>query len=80
MTKEEFEEQLISVAEIQRNAGWSEESIRLYAEEQRAFIGDDPSGVLMIGAGLACDNSRFGVVDPRIAKRAEQATLAAKAD
>lgn len=80
MTKEEFEKQLLSVAEIQRQAGWSENSIRLYAEEQRAINGDDPSGVLMIGAGLACDNSRFGVVDPRIAKRAEQAALAAKAD
>lgn len=61
----EFAESLERVAEIQRKAGWSERSIQLYANEQRATSLDDTgtpfSSILMIGAGLACDNSRFGV-------------------
>jgi hypothetical protein len=60
MTKEEFEVDLIKVANIQRNAGWSDYSINSYAEEIR-FIFGDGEGVLMIGAGLAQDNSRHGV-------------------
>jgi hypothetical protein len=60
MTKEEFEVDLIKVANIQRNAGWSDHSINSYAEEIR-FIFGDGEGVLMIGAGLAQNNSRHGV-------------------
>jgi hypothetical protein len=60
MTKEEFEVDLIKVANIQRNAGWSDYSINSYAEEIR-FIFGDGEGVLMIGAGLAQNNSRHGV-------------------
>lgn len=61
MTKEEFEADMIKVAGIQRNAGWSDASIASYAEEMR-FIFGDGEGLLMIGAGLAQDNSRHGVV------------------
>lgn len=53
MTKEEFEADLIKVANTQRNAGWSDYSINSYAEEIRFIFGD--------GAGLAQDNSRHGV-------------------
>ena len=60
MTKEEFEADLIKVANIQRNAGWSDYSINSYAEELR-FICGDGAGILMVGAGLAQDNSRHGV-------------------
>lgn len=66
MTKEEFEADLIKVANIQRNAGWSDYSINSYAEEIR-FIFGDGEGVLMIGAGLAQDNSRHGV-EERVVK------------
>lgn len=62
MTPEDFEAQLVGVAQTQRKAGWSEESIRLYAEEQRATVGGCLEGVVAIGAGLACDNTRFGVL------------------
>lgn len=59
-----YEEQAARVAETQRNAGWSEESIDLYAKEQWEIwckpYGDLPQGVTL-GAGLAQDNSRFGV-------------------
>ncbi len=62
MTKQEFEDQLIKVAQIQREAGWSDYSIMLYEKEMRILHPEDSLGcVLMIGAGLACDNSRFGV-------------------
>jgi len=62
MTKEEFELGLERVAQIQREAGWSDESIQLYADEQRFLSPDEALGcILMVGAGLACDNSRFGV-------------------
>ena len=60
MTKEEFEVDLIKVAAIQRQAGWSDHSIASYAEEIR-FIFGDGAGILMIGAGLAQDNTRHGV-------------------
>lgn len=60
-----YEEQAAKVAQIQREAGWSEDSIRLYAKEQKALCCDESgelySGVIMLGAGLAQDNSRFGV-------------------
>ena len=59
-----YEEQASKVAQIQREAGWSEESICLYAKEQKALCCDENgelySGV-MLGAGLAQDNTRFGV-------------------
>lgn len=62
MTREEFEYQLLVVADIQRREGWSERSIALYAQEIRDLTPDEclPC-TLMIGAGLAQDNSRFGV-------------------
>ncbi|WPH68436.1 hypothetical protein [Stenotrophomonas phage BUCTxx99] len=64
MTRDQFEAQLIRVAEIQRNAGWSQESIDLYADDQRRFATDESLAcTLMIGAGLAQDNSRYGVGD-----------------
>lgn len=65
MTRIEFENQLISVAAIQRKAGWHENGISLYADEQREISlddnGDPFSCILMVGAGLACNNSRFGI-------------------
>lgn len=63
MTKQEFERDIIKVAEIQRKHGWSEYSISLYEQELRSFYPDEESlkGVLLIGAGLAQDNRRFGV-------------------
>lgn len=64
MTPKEFEENLLQVAEIQRNAGWSELSIGLYAEEQRQTTLGSLECVKLIGAGLACDNTRFGVPMP----------------
>jgi hypothetical protein len=62
MTREEFKYQLLVVADIQRREGWSERSIGLYADEMWALTPDEclPC-TLMIGAGLAQDNSRFGV-------------------
>lgn len=62
MTREEFEYQLLVVADIQRREGWSDKSIGLYAQEVRELTPDEclPC-TLMIGAGLAQDNSRFGV-------------------
>ena len=62
MTRQEFEYQLLVVADIQRREGWSEKSIGLYAQEVRELTPDEclPC-TLMIGAGLAQDNSRFGV-------------------
>lgn len=60
MTPEEFEEGLIRVASIQREAGWSYFSIDSYAKELRAICGDG-SGVAAVGAGLAQDNTRHGV-------------------
>lgn len=59
-----WEEQAERVIQIQKNAGWSEESTRLYLEELKAIWCDEngelPSHI-SIGAGLAQDNSRFGV-------------------
>jgi hypothetical protein len=62
MTRQEFDYQLLVVADIQRREGWSERSIGLYEEEIRALTPDEclPC-TLMIGADLAQDNSRFGV-------------------
>lgn len=63
--KTRYEQEAAKVAQIQREAGWSEERIRLYAEEQKMLCcdvnGELYSGVYL-GAGLACDNSRFGVI------------------
>lgn len=65
-----YEEQAARVAQIQREAGWSERSIELYANEQKATCCDENGnlykGVLLLGAGLAQDNSRFGVVSSSI--------------
>lgn len=62
MTREEFEYQLLVVADIQRREGWSEKSIGLYAKEMRELAPDEClSCVLMVGAGLGQDNSGFGV-------------------
>lgn len=61
MTPVEFERQLTNAGNVQRDAGWSEESIRLYTEEMRLI---PPGAVLMVCAGLACDNTRFGVPNP----------------
>jgi hypothetical protein len=68
MTPSEFEASLLEVADIQAKAGWSSCSIELYAAQMRESVGGDPESlktVLIIGAGLACDNSRFGVHDSR---------------
>lgn len=62
MTKEEFEADMIKVAAIQRNAGWSDASIASYAKEIREVFGGC-EGLLLIGAGLAQDNTRHGVVN-----------------
>lgn len=60
-----YQEEADKVAQIQREAGWSEHSIYLYAQEQKALCCDEngqlKKGILGIGAGLAQDNSRFGV-------------------
>lgn len=61
MTPDEFEMQLAHVAYVQSKAGWSEESVASYAQEQRDIWKGNYSGLLMIGAGLACDNTRHGV-------------------
>lgn len=61
MTKEEYLAGLERAAEIQRAAGWSESSIQMYRNEHEAVTGDSYSAILIVGAGLACDNSRFGV-------------------
>lgn len=59
-----FEEQAEKVREIQCCAGWSEQSTAMYLEELKKNYCDEngelPYGV-SIGAGLAQDNSRFGV-------------------
>lgn len=60
MTPQEFEADLIKVASIQREAGWSYFSIDSYAKEIREIFGDG-QGILMVGAGLAQDNTRHGV-------------------
>ncbi len=63
--KESYQEQADKIAQTQREAGWSETSIGLYACEQRMLCCDEEGelhkGILFIGAGLAQDNSRFGV-------------------
>lgn len=60
-----YEEEAEKVAKIQREAGWSELSIQLYAEEQKAICCDEDGNlyksIVGLGAGLAQDNSRFGV-------------------
>lgn len=60
-----YQEEADKVAQIQREAGWSEESIKLYAQEQKVLCCDQDgnlfSSILMLGAGLSQDNSRFGV-------------------
>lgn len=64
MTKQEYEDGLRRAAEIQRKAGWSEDSIRSYADEHRAMTGGCYGSILLVGAGLAQDNSRHGVDRP----------------
>lgn len=61
MTNEEYLEGLHRAGVIQRRAGWSEESIISYAKEMDAMMDGNYGGVLIIGAGLACDNTRHGV-------------------
>lgn len=61
MNKDEYERQLKAAGDIQRKAGWNESSIMMYAMEHRAITGDNYESLLMVGAGLAQDNSRFGV-------------------
>lgn len=61
MTEQEYEEGLRRAGDIQRNAGWSEESIASYAAEHRAVTGGNYECILLVGAGLAQDNSRHGV-------------------
>lgn len=61
MNRDEYERQLKAASDIQRKAGWSESSIMMYAMEHRAMTGDIYEGLLLVGAGLARDNSRFGV-------------------
>lgn len=66
MTRTEFEEQLDKVAQVQRQAGWKDVSIAMYAYEMKLLCLDTSGmplpSVIGIGAGLACDNSRFGVL------------------
>lgn len=65
MSRISYAQEAEKVAKIQREAGWSEQSIAMYAEEQKILCCDDDGflypGVLMIGAGLAQHNERFGV-------------------
>lgn len=60
MDKEEYERQLKAAGNIQRKEGWSESSIMMYAMEHRAMTGDNYDSIILVGAGLAQDNSRFG--------------------
>jgi hypothetical protein len=61
VTRDEYEAGLLRAGEIQRAAGWSEESIASYAKEHREITGDGYDCILIVGAGLAQDNSRHGV-------------------
>lgn len=63
MTEQEYEESLRRAGEIQRAAGWSEESIASYAGEHIAMTGGNYACILLVGAGLAQDNSRHGVAN-----------------
>lgn len=60
-----YQEEAEKVAKIQREAGWGEYSIWLYTQEQKALCCDENGklfpGIVCLGAGLAQDNSRFGV-------------------
>lgn len=78
MSPEEFEIQLKRVAQIQRGAGWSEDSIRLYAEDRRAALGGHLDSVVLVCAGIGCDNTRFGVsLEPKlVSQRTDGATQA----
>lgn len=63
-----YEVQAARVAATQREAGWSEESIRLYAEEQKSLCCNEKGELvcrMILGAGLAQDNSRFGVYNEK---------------
>lgn len=62
MTEQEYEAGLLRAGEIQRAAGWSEESIASYAAEHIAMTGGSYDCILIVGAGLAQDNSRHGVL------------------
>ncbi|QXN67351.1 hypothetical protein [Stenotrophomonas phage BUCT608] len=63
MTPEDYKEGLDRAAVFQRAVGWSEDSIRLYREDHEKMTEamGGPQHLLMVGAGLAQDNSRFGV-------------------
>ncbi len=60
-----YQEEANKVANIQREAGWTEASIQAYADFQKAVTCDEEGfllpGIVLLGAGLAQDNSRFGV-------------------
>ena len=63
MNRDEFEKRLDWVAKVQRRNGWSEQSIKMYADELREWVTDEmfERDDWDIGAGLAQDNSRYGV-------------------
>lgn len=61
MTPQEYEDGLSRAADIQRKAGWSEASIASYAAEHREMTGDSYDCLLLVGAGLAQNNTRHGV-------------------
>lgn len=59
-----YDVQAARIAATQREAGWSEYSIAMYAKEQKAIWCDEKGELackMLLGAGLAQDNSRFGV-------------------
>lgn len=56
------------ISDLQRKAGWSDESIASYAKELREFVNAyygnrsyESVSRMYVGAGLAQDNSRHGV-------------------
>lgn len=61
MTEQEYEAGLARAGEIQRAAGWPEGAIESYAAEHRAMTGGNYDCILLVGAGLAQNNSRHGV-------------------
>lgn len=63
-----YDVQAARVAATQREAGWSEYSILMYAKEQKALCCDAEGKLvcrMILGAGLAQDNSRFGVYNEK---------------
>lgn len=63
MTQDEYEQGLKEAARTQRKAGWPESAIMMYAMDHRACTDamGGPEHILVVGAGLAKDNSRYGV-------------------